>query len=173
MPAEPTRVALIQMACVPSVAANLDHASDLVREAARVGRPAHLPARALPRTVLLPARGPRPLRPRRTHPGPLHRAPRRHRPRGRHHPHRQPLRAPRPRPLPQHRRRAGPRSHRTRPDRRHLPQDAHPRRPTLLREVLLCSRRSGLSRFRRPATAQSAPSSAGTSGTPRPPASPR
>jgi N-carbamoylputrescine amidase len=37
MPADPTRVALIQMACVPSVAANLDHAADLVREAARDG----------------------------------------------------------------------------------------------------------------------------------------
>ena len=37
MPADPTRVALIQMACAPSIAANLDHAADLVREAARDG----------------------------------------------------------------------------------------------------------------------------------------
>jgi N-carbamoylputrescine amidase len=37
MPAEPTRVALIQMACAPSTAQNLDHATDLVREAARAG----------------------------------------------------------------------------------------------------------------------------------------
>jgi N-carbamoylputrescine amidase len=36
MPAE-TRVALIQMACAPSTAQNLDHAADLVREAARAG----------------------------------------------------------------------------------------------------------------------------------------
>ncbi|MGD0799615.1 MAG: carbon-nitrogen hydrolase [Acidobacteriaceae bacterium] len=36
MPAE-IRVALIQMACAPSIAANLDHAADLVREAARDG----------------------------------------------------------------------------------------------------------------------------------------
>ena len=33
----PTRVALIQMACAPSTAQNLDHAADLVREAARAG----------------------------------------------------------------------------------------------------------------------------------------
>jgi N-carbamoylputrescine amidase len=33
----PIRVALIQMACVPSVAANLDHAADLVLDAARDG----------------------------------------------------------------------------------------------------------------------------------------
>jgi N-carbamoylputrescine amidase len=37
MPSEPTRVALIQMACAPSTAQNLDHAADLVREAARAG----------------------------------------------------------------------------------------------------------------------------------------
>jgi N-carbamoylputrescine amidase len=34
---QPTRVALIQMACAPSIAANLDHAADLVRAAARDG----------------------------------------------------------------------------------------------------------------------------------------
>jgi N-carbamoylputrescine amidase len=34
---DPTRVALIQMACVPSIAANLDHAADLVLAAARDG----------------------------------------------------------------------------------------------------------------------------------------
>jgi N-carbamoylputrescine amidase len=33
----PIRVALIQMACAPSTAQNLDHAADLVREAARAG----------------------------------------------------------------------------------------------------------------------------------------
>jgi N-carbamoylputrescine amidase len=33
----PIRVALIQMGCAPSVAENLDHAADLVREAARSG----------------------------------------------------------------------------------------------------------------------------------------
>ena len=37
MPSEPTRVALIQMACAPSTTQNLDHAADLVREAARAG----------------------------------------------------------------------------------------------------------------------------------------
>jgi len=35
--ATPTRTALIQMACAPSTAENLDHAADLVREAARGG----------------------------------------------------------------------------------------------------------------------------------------
>ena len=37
MSAPSTRVALIQMACAPSTAQNLDHAADLVREAARAG----------------------------------------------------------------------------------------------------------------------------------------
>jgi N-carbamoylputrescine amidase len=37
MSASPVRVALIQMACAPSTAENLDHAADLVREAARAG----------------------------------------------------------------------------------------------------------------------------------------
>jgi N-carbamoylputrescine amidase len=37
MPADPVRVALIQMACAPSIEENLDHAADLVRQAARDG----------------------------------------------------------------------------------------------------------------------------------------
>jgi N-carbamoylputrescine amidase len=37
MPADPLRVALIQMACAPSTEENLDHAVDLVRQAARAG----------------------------------------------------------------------------------------------------------------------------------------
>ena len=37
MPADPVRVALIQMACAPSTGENLDHAADLVRQAARDG----------------------------------------------------------------------------------------------------------------------------------------
>ena len=37
MSAPSTRVALIQMACAPSTADNLDHAADMVREAARAG----------------------------------------------------------------------------------------------------------------------------------------
>src|SRR5277367_4107302 len=37
MSAPTTRVALIQMACAPSAAENLDHAASLVREAARAG----------------------------------------------------------------------------------------------------------------------------------------
>ncbi len=37
MSAPATRVALIQMSCAPSTAQNLDHAADLVREAARAG----------------------------------------------------------------------------------------------------------------------------------------
>jgi N-carbamoylputrescine amidase len=37
MSAPSTRVALIQMACAPSTAENLDHAADLVRDAARAG----------------------------------------------------------------------------------------------------------------------------------------
>ena len=47
--------------------------------------------------------------------------------------HRLPLRAPRRGPVPQH----GGHHRRRRRDRRALPQDAHPRRPALLREVLL------------------------------------
>src|SRR5580658_7207765 len=37
MPSNPIRVALIQMSCAPSTAQNLEHAADLVREAARAG----------------------------------------------------------------------------------------------------------------------------------------
>jgi N-carbamoylputrescine amidase len=37
MPADPVRAALIQMACSPSIEENLDHAADLVRQAARDG----------------------------------------------------------------------------------------------------------------------------------------
>jgi len=37
MPANTTRVALIQMACAPSTAQNFDHAASLVQEAARAG----------------------------------------------------------------------------------------------------------------------------------------
>ena len=37
MPAAKTRVALIQMACAPSTEQNLDHACEMVREAARGG----------------------------------------------------------------------------------------------------------------------------------------
>ena len=48
-----------------------------------------------------------------------------------------------------------------------LPQDAHPRRPALLREVLLRPRGPRLPGLRRRSPAASAPSSAGTSGTRR------
>ena len=65
-------------------------------------------------------------------------------------------------PLPQQRRH----HRRRRRDRGPLPQDAHPRRPALLREVLLHPGRPRLPAFdTRPAG--SARSSAGTSGTPR------
>ena len=37
MSAPAKRIALIQMSCAPSTAQNLDHAADLVREAARAG----------------------------------------------------------------------------------------------------------------------------------------
>jgi len=37
MPADPVRVALIQMACAPSTEENLEHAAEMVREAARDG----------------------------------------------------------------------------------------------------------------------------------------
>ncbi len=37
MPSDPVRVALIQMACVASTTENLEHAEDLVRQAARAG----------------------------------------------------------------------------------------------------------------------------------------
>jgi N-carbamoylputrescine amidase len=37
MPADPVRVALIQMACAPSTEENLDHAAEMIRQAARSG----------------------------------------------------------------------------------------------------------------------------------------
>ena len=67
--------------------------------------------------------------------------------------------------LPQH----GGRPRRRRLAPRPLPQDAHPRRPALLREVLLHPRRPRLPGVRDRARAGSARSSAGTSGIPRPP----
>ena len=79
------------------------------------------------------------------------------------------LRAARRGPLPQHRGRA----RRRRPHRAALPQDAHPRRPALLREVLLHARRPRLPRVRRARRAGRRRSSAGTSGSPRPRGSPR
>ena len=51
--------------------------------------------------------------------------------------------------------------------RGHLPQDAHPRRSALLREVLLHARRSGLQGVRHERSARSARWCAGTSGIPR------
>ena len=60
--------------------------------------------------------------------------------------HRLALREARLRPLPQHRRR----HRRRRRTPRHLPQDAHPRRPALLREILFHSRRPRLSRLENP-----------------------
>ncbi len=56
---------------------------------------------------------------------------------------------------------------------RQVPQDAHPGRPALLREVLLHARRSRLPRVADEVRARSASASAGTSGTRRPRGSPR
>src|SRR5439155_522935 len=92
-----------------------------------------LPPRALPLAILLSARGPNLLRPRRTGPGTDHRGTRTNRPRDRRRRHRPGVRAARRRRLPQYRR--DPRRRREPP--RALPEDAHSRRPALLREVLL------------------------------------
>ncbi len=75
------------------------------------------------------------------------------------------LRAPRSRALPQHGRRHRRRRHAPRP----LSQDAHSRRPALLREVLLHSRRPRVSGVRHRRSPGSGPSFAGTSGIPKPP----
>ena len=105
------------------------------------GRRGRLPARAVPHAVLLPEGGPRELRSRRADPGPEHRGARargeaeRCRRRG------AALRAARGGRLPQH----GGRPRRRRHDRGPLPQDAHPRRSALLREVLLHARATSAS----------------------------
>ena len=68
------RIGLIQMSCVPDTAGQ-PRQSRRPRPRSRPRRSQrHLPPRALPRPILLPARRPRPLRPRRVHPRPLHRA---------------------------------------------------------------------------------------------------
>ena len=62
MPADPVRVALIQMACAPSIEQNLDH-GEWTSSAGRPPRRATgVPARAVPRAVFLPVRGPPLLR---------------------------------------------------------------------------------------------------------------
>ena len=86
----------------------------------------------------------RALRPRRADSRPQHRALLCRSPANRSSHRRLALRAPRPRPLPQHRRR----HRRRRRNPRHLSQDAHPRRSALLREVSTSP----------PATSASAPS---------------
>ena len=103
----------------------------------------HLYPRALSLAVLLPARRPEPVRPGRAHPGTHQRAAGQAR-QGAGGCHRRlALRAASGRPLPQHRGGAGRRRKPARP----LPQDAHPGRPAVLREVLLHPRRPGLSRL--------------------------
>ena len=110
------------------------------------GRWCGVPAGALPHRVLLPAGGCRAVRSRRARPWSHHRGPRGRGPGGQRGRHRVALRAACARRLPQHRRRA----RRGRPDRGPLPQDAHPGRSALLREVLLHARRPGLRRGRHP-----------------------
>lgn len=68
---DPVRVALIQMSCVASVAENLDRAAEMVRQAARDGAQIVCLPEALPRAILLPARRPPPLHPRRVDPRPF------------------------------------------------------------------------------------------------------
>ena len=103
-----------------------------------------MPAGALPIALLLPAGGPGDLRPGRAGARPDHASARRGRAPARRGHRRSRLRAARPRPLPQQRGR----DRRRRADRRALPQDAHPRRPGLLREVLLHAGRPRVSRLR-------------------------
>src|SRR5215468_6470924 len=101
-------------------------------------RRAHrLPPGALPLALPVPGRGRCALRARRADPRPEHRGALAARRRARRRRRRLALRAPRAGPLPQHRGR----DRRRRPDPRALPQDAHPRRSALLREVLLHARR--------------------------------
>ncbi len=164
-----TRVALIQMSMEPDTQLNLDKAAERVYEAARQGanlvclpelfRAQYFCQREDHALFGLAESNPRPIDGRAQ--------PRLQRDRRR--PRRQPLRAPRPRPLPQQHRR----HHRKgRPHRRHLPQDAHPRRSSLLREVLLHPRRPRLQSDHHHRRQNRHLSLLGTSGTPKARASP-
>ena len=135
-------VGLVQMTCDAEPEKNLKKAIARIGEAAKRRRDDRLPAGALPLAVLLPDRGHGALRAGRADPGPddarrSPRSPRQHkvvivaslferRAAGR---------------LPQHRGRSSTR----RLDRGPVPQDAHPRRPALLREVLLHARATSAS----------------------------
>ena len=138
-----------------------------VRGAPR-GRPAggagRLPARAVPHAVFLPGRGPGAVRPRRADPRADDRGAGRRRAGDGHGRRRLDLRAAGGRGLPQH----GGRARRRRVAPRPLSQDAHPRRPALLREVLFHPRRPRVPGDRHAGRPASARSSAGTSGIPRP-----
>ena len=163
------QVGLVQMACGPDPDANLGSALDQGRRGRGPGRPGGVPAGTVPDPVFLPAGGPCPVRPGRAHP--------RARPAER---------------LGEAARRhgvvlVGSLFERRAPGVYHntavlfdadgtllrpLPQDAHPRRPPLLREVLLHPRRPGLPRHGHPGRAGSAPWCAGTSGSRKGPGSP-
>ncbi len=163
MPAK-KKIALIQMSCSIDTQDNLTKAASLVRDAARAGADIVLPARALSRAVLLPARGPRSVRHRRADSRTIDRAVGRSREGRRGRDDRQPLRAARARALSQHGRSAG-------------ELDGSPSRESTARCTSRTTRstmrsstsRRAISASRRsaPARARSARSSAGISGTRR------
>ena len=149
------------MTCSPDPAENLAKA---VREGAggRAGRRAdRLPAGAVPLAVLLPRGGRGDLRPGRADSGAVDGGARgRRRERPAWSIVALAVRAARGGPVPQH----GGRARRRRRDRGPLPQDAHPGRPALLREVLLHAGRPGFPGLRHAVRADRRRWSAGTSG---------
>ena len=144
MPPDKFRVALVQMSCGPEPRTKSAKSSRTRLRRRRTRRPGSLPPRTLPDAILLPARRPLPLRPSRTDPRPHQRKASRRRPPAPCSADRVAIRKARPRHLSQHRRHLRFQRFAQRP----LPQDAHPRRPALLRKVLLHSRRSGIPRPR-------------------------
>ena len=154
------RVGLIQMACSKDPNENLAKAEWRIREAAGRGRADHLRAGAVPVAVLLPRRERRAVRPGRADPRAHQRGFTRLARGAGGGDHRLDLRAAHGGRLSQHR--AGHRCRRH--AARHLPQDAHPGRSAVLREVLLHARRPGLPLLRHAFRAASRRWSAGTSG---------
>ncbi len=164
------RIGLIQMACGMDPNENLAKAEWRIREAAGRGRADRLLSRNCSARSISAAKNTPPCStwPNRS-PAPPRESFTALAARTEHRDRRLGVRAPHRRGLSQH----GGRHRRRRRAARPLPQDAHPRRPAVFREILLHPRRPGLPLLRHPLRAHRARWSAGTSGIPKRRAWPR
>ena len=163
--AAPLKLAVIQMRCVASPAANQKNAERKIRAAAKMGAGLVCLPELFRSLYFCQEEDHANFELAETIPGPTTEALGALAARTRRRDRRVALRAARGRALPQHRR-----DHRRgRHAAREVPQDAHPGRSALLREVLFHARRPRLSQPGTRRSARSASASAGTNGIPRPP----